>query len=238
MRDSNLLNVIESQSEGNAGLVSLQDIAKGGISEKLAELELEGKELIICDSVSDSDLDRLAQIAQYQRLVSGGSGLIGAIAKLVSGKGASFEEQNQVQDQRKGVVLSGSCSEMTNQQVSVYKRLAPSLKLDVGRCLQDDAYLEEVMIWIVSHSNQAYFPMVYATVSPDELSSIQSQYGDKASIGVESLFHALVKKLYSMGFNTFISAGGETSGTITQALSIESFRLAKRSRQGFLGCRA
>ncbi|WP_261837306.1 3-oxo-tetronate kinase [Vibrio ishigakensis] len=232
MRDSNLLNVIESQSEGNAGLVSLQDIAKGGISEKLAELELEGKELIICDSVSDSDLDRLAQIAQYQRLVSGGSGLIGAIAKLVSGKGASFEEQNQVQDQRKGVVLSGSCSEMTNQQVSVYKKLAPSLKLDVGRCLQDGAYLEEVMIWIVSHSNQAYFPMVYATVSPDELSTIQSKYGDKASIGVENLFHELVKKLYSMGFNTFISAGGESSGTITQALSIESFRVGKEIAPG------
>ncbi|GEM77969.1 3-oxo-tetronate kinase [Vibrio superstes] len=232
MTESNLLRVIGSQSAAKAGLISWHDIAQQRIKEKQAELELAGKELIICDSVSDEDLERLAEVAQSQKLVSGGSGLVGAIAKTVSATDASLEGKVQVCDSLKGVVLSGSCSEVTNEQVNSYKEIAPSLKLDVSRCLNDETYLEEVLVWVVSHTKQICFPMVYATVRPDELANIQSKFGQKASIGVEALFHQLVKKLYGMGFNTFISAGGETSGTVTQALSIESFRVGQEIAPG------
>ena len=48
-----------------------------------------------------------------------------------------------------GVVISGSCSVMTNRQVAAYRALAPTLDVDVNRCLADaDAYGAELAEWV------------------------------------------------------------------------------------------
>ncbi|WP_170114907.1 3-oxo-tetronate kinase [Photobacterium rosenbergii] len=231
MTDSNLLRLIEAQTHGKAGLLNWQTIDKGVDSTQvvLHQLVTNGVQFVVCDTLCDDNLEVLGEIAQRHRLVTGGSGLVGTIAKAIThSHPLTKSKQNNTLAPKKvvnGVVVSGSCSEMTNRQVAAYKAKAPSYKVDVERCLNEPDYIDEVVKWVIINVNNEHLPMVYATAPADELHQIQQQYGQAASIKIEALFHQLVQKLYTLGFNTFISAGGETSGTVTQALSVDSFQV-------------
>ncbi|MBY5944673.1 3-oxo-tetronate kinase [Photobacterium rosenbergii] len=231
MTDSNLLRLIEAQTHGKAGLLNWQTINKGVDSTHvvLHQLVTNGTQFVVCDTLCDENLEVLGEIAQHHRLVTGGSGLVGAIAKAITHtKRLTTDRQQETLAPTKvvnGVVISGSCSEMTNRQVAAYKAKAPSYKIAIDRCLNEPDYIDEVVKWVIINVNTEHLPMVYATAPADELHQIQQQYGQAASIKIEALFHQLVQQLYTLGFNTFISAGGETSGTITQALSVDCFKV-------------
>ncbi len=229
MTDSNVIRLMASQTNGKSGHLAWEQVEKGAenITTEVSRLVEGGHQFIVCDAIRDSDLDAIAQTAKTHRLVTGGSGLVGAIAKVSAKHRDDFiRTEDCASSKRRGVILSGSCSQMTNKQVSAYKQCADHFKLDVAQCLQNDTYVSDVEKWVISHSSGGdYFPMVYATVEADELSEIQTQFGFEASHAIETLFNQLVKRLYANGFNVFISAGGETSGTVTQALSVESFKV-------------
>ncbi|MXP48599.1 hypothetical protein FD733_01160 [Pantoea sp. Eser] len=62
------------------------------------------------------------------------------------------------------VVLSGSCSQMTQRQVSAYRQLAPAQEVQVKRCLQDaDGYALQLCDWVAANSHQALAPLLFAT---------------------------------------------------------------------------
>ncbi|WP_026973097.1 3-oxo-tetronate kinase [Aliagarivorans marinus] len=238
MTDANLLRLIEQQSSGQAQLLDWPTVQAGreAIAERLEACRAAGSTFVVCDSLTEQDLLAIAEQAKRLRLVTGGSGLVGAIAASVERQQPSLKRTDgggvQSQLPRRGVILSGSCSVMTNQQVAAYKPLAAHHKVDIGRTLSDPDYLEELTGWVLGHADARCFPMVYATVAADELSEIQQRYGEQASAAVEQLFHDLVKQLHEFGFNTFISAGGETSGTITQALDVERFSVGQEIAPG------
>ncbi len=128
----------------------------------------------------------------------------------------------------RGVVLSGSCSQMTNRQVAHYRQIAPAREVDVARCLSTEtlaAYAHELAEWVLGQES-VLAPLVFATASTDALAAIQQQYGaQKASQAVETLFSQLAARLAAEGVTRFIVAGGETSGVVTQSLGIKGFHI-------------
>lgn len=186
MTDSNLLRLIEAQTHGKAGLLNWQTINKGVDSTQvvLHQLVTNGTQFVVCDTLCDENLEVLGDIAQHHRLVTGGSGLVGAIAKAITHtKNLTTDIQQKTLAPTKvvnGVVISGSCSEMTNRQVAAYKAKAPSYKIDIDRCLNEPDYIDEVVKWVIINVNTEHLPMVYATAPADELHQIQQQYGQTA----------------------------------------------------------
>ena len=74
-----------------------------------------------------------------------------------------------------------------------------------------------------------FAPLVFATASTTALAAIQQQYGArKASRAVEALFSQLAAQLAADGVTRFIVAGGETSGVVTQSLSVTGFPASAR----------
>ncbi|EFQ4739540.1 four-carbon acid sugar kinase family protein [Salmonella enterica] len=128
----------------------------------------------------------------------------------------------------RAVVLSGSCSQMTNQQVAFYRQHAPTRDVDVARCLSSEtreAYAEALAQWVLSQDSELA-PMISATASTQALAAIQQQYGaTEASHAVEALFSLLAARLAEGGITRFIVAGGETSGVVTQSLGITGFHI-------------
>ncbi|MGR5091737.1 3-oxo-tetronate kinase [Vibrio maritimus] len=234
MTDSNLLRLIESQVNGNAALLDWNTIQQGCNATQLAveDASIQGATFIVCDALTHKDLDTIAAACESHRLLTGGSGLVGALAQRMTSTSKSVERFSRPKLDRKGVVLSGSCSTMTNQQVDAYKELAASLKLDIERVINEPSYITEVIDWIKEHSNRPYFPLVYATVSANELKQIQADFGSAASAAVEGLFHQLVSQLSQQEYQVFISAGGETSSTVTQALSVDRFEIGAEIAPG------
>ncbi|MCE9945720.1 3-oxo-tetronate kinase [Aeromonas rivipollensis] len=240
MQDSNLLRLMEGQAQGRAGLVPFATIDKGaaaiaGAFEQLAE---DGVRYAVVDTLTEQHLLDIATAALHMPLVTGGSGLaIGLARQLGSCDLQGAREAGWPRGSR-AVVLSGSCSEMTNRQVARYRQHAPALALDVTRCLEDADYPAELAQWVLDQP-LAPAPLVYATTSPGELARIQESHGQQAaSDAVEHCFARLAQLLQGAGVDGFIIAGGETSSRITQALGIKAFHIGPQIAPGVPWVRA
>ncbi|MFS2223586.1 four-carbon acid sugar kinase family protein [Pantoea sp. B65] len=229
MTDSNLLRLMAAQARGKAGLIasSLLDQGADAVRARLAQLKNEGVRYVVLDALNEQHLLTQAAAVQEMKLVTGGSGLAIGLARQLAA-GAHDKPQAQAAGAPQGkraVVLSGSCSTMTNRQVEVYRQLAPAQGVAVEACLQDAAaYALQLCDWVEQNAAGPLAPMLYATSAAQQLQQIQQQYGAaRSSEAVERCFAAVVRELKARDFRRFIVAGGETSGVVAQTLGVRAF---------------
>lgn len=234
MTDSNLMRLMDAQSSGRSGLIAMTTMDKGpkAVADKLAELKEQGVRYVVMDTLNEQHLLTQGEAVRDMKLVTGGSGLAIGLARQWANPAQDKEKAKRAGAPQGGkcVVLSGSCSVMTNQQVAAYRDKAPSKVVDIDRCLsaKDERrqYVEELCLWIEAHSGQALAPLLYATTDPDNLKAVQNKWGaETASKAVEALFADVSAKLQAAGFSRFIVAGGETSGIVVQSLGIKAFHI-------------
>lgn len=234
MTDARLTRVMERQASGECGLVSLDQVRAGSqaVMAQLNALQQQNKRYAVLDAMTDEDLNVLAAAIPDAILLTGGSGLAGALAAL-----APETRHNRAISaptaHGKCVVLAGSSSTMTNRQVAFYRQHAPALSLDVERAMHDQSsYLEELVEWYLSQTG-TLAPMLYATRPADEVKVIQQRYGvELAGSAIESLIAALARKLTLHGVNKMIVAGGETSSLLVQHLGISGFYIGQAIAPG------
>lgn len=243
MTDSNIMRVMEAQSRGKAGNVpsSVMDQGPEAVRAALAALKAEGVRYAVLDALNDAHLEVMGQAVADMKLVTGGSGLADGMARAwtdLRGDAAAAAAAGKPVKGR-AIVLSGSCSQMTNAQVAAYREAAPSLAVEVGRCISDPSYADELAAWAEAQPRDGLAPLVYATTPPDRLKELQSRFGAaEASEAVERTFGALAKRLEKAGFEQFIVAGGETSGIVTQSLGITGFAIGPQIAPGVPWVRA
>ncbi|MDT0176003.1 four-carbon acid sugar kinase family protein [Enterobacter sp. BRE11] len=231
MTDSNLLRLMARQSSGKAGLIAAPLLDRGAqaVREQLNALKAQGVNYVVLDALNEQHLLTQGEALRDMRLVTGGSGLaIGLARQWAEGGSAGADAENAGRPQGgRAVVISGSCSQMTNRQVSAYRQLAPSHEVEVTRCLENaEAYAQALCDWVVAHSDQPLAPLLYATADAQQLQKIQQQYGaQRSSEAVEQLFAAVTRELSARGWQRFIVAGGETSGVVAQSLGVTGFHI-------------
>ena len=231
MTDSNLLRLMERQANGKAGLIAapLLDQGAQAVRDRLSQLKEQGVNYVVLDALHEQHLLTQGEALRDMRLVTGGSGLaIGLARQWATADSDRVDAENAGRPQgERAVVISGSCSQMTNQQVSVYRQQAASHEVEVTRCLDNvDAYAQELCDWVVAHSGQPLAPLLYATADAQQLQAIQRQYGaQRSSEAVEQLFAAVTRQLKARGWQRFIVAGGETSGVVAQSLGVTAFHI-------------
>ncbi|TDQ59381.1 uncharacterized protein YgbK (DUF1537 family) [Mesocricetibacter intestinalis] len=233
MKDASLLRLMDAQAQGKTGLVAYPEVICGTESIKtcFARLKAEGYRYAVVDATENSQLALLAEAVKDFPLVTGGSGLAAYIAR-------SYDRQAQnlpalIPAPGKTVILSGSCSLMTNQQVNYYKALAPSLALDAEQALHNPDYGDELYRWVLAHAEHKPAPMIYATVEVAALKQIQQRFGvAQISRAIEEVFACLAVKLKAAGFTNFIVAGGETSSIVVQRLGLSAFYIGKQIAPG------
>ncbi len=240
MRDSSLIRLMEGQAQGRCGLVDAATVDQGpqAVRDRIAALRADGVRYVVLDTISDAHLATLGQAVADMALVTGGSGLGYGIARAVSGGADAQAQDAGAPLAGPAVVISGSCSVMTNRQVAAYRALAPTLDVDVDRCLADaEAYGAELAEWVLVQP-QGRAPMITATTDPARLREIQAQHGATASEAVERTFAVAAARLAEGGITRFIVAGGETSGSVTQALQVTGFAIGPQIAPGVPWIRA
>ena len=228
MTDSNLARLMDGQAQGSTGLVPVEVVEQGpdAVSAALAALQAAGNSYAVLDALNDQHLTILGEAVANLRLVTGGSGLAGAIARAlptdVKGQHAGFTPKTGP-----AVILSGSCSVMTNDQVAHYKAKAPSLAVDVDRLITSpDGYDDEVLAWFKEQHASGPAPLIFATAAPAEVQRLQQSYGSaESSQAIERFFGRIATELVAGGVQRVIVAGGETSGSVTTALGISGFEV-------------
>lgn len=228
MTDSNIVRMMDAQAQGSTGLVPVDVVEQGvaAVNDAFAALKAAGHRYAVLDALNDKHLNVLGEAVATLRLVTGGSGLGGAIARALP---AAVKSQRASCARKTGpaVILSGSCSVMTNAQVVDYKTKAPSLDVDVDRLMTSpQGYEGEVLAWFKEQSGSGPAPLIFATTGPDEVRRLQQTYGPaESSQAIERFFGRIATELVAAGVQRIIVAGGETSGSVTTALGISGFEV-------------
>lgn len=234
MRDSNLVRLLSPQVDGNVGLINRLTVAQGAdaIRTRLQHLKDEGVAHVVVDAVADTDLYTIAEACQDMPLLTGGSAIAMPLPALFA-KGQSNTANTQVQPRPatdKAVVLSGSASAMTRQQVAQYAAKHPSLRLDPLDLVQNGP--SAAIEWL-SSQGLSLAPMVYATAEPAQVLEVQRKLGRaKAGELVEQALAALAVAARDLGAARIVVAGGETSGAVTQALDVSRLDVGREIAPG------
>ena len=224
MRDSNLMRLLEPQVTRQVGLADRLTVARGSkvLRSELDQLKADGVAHVVVDAVANADLEIIAEACRDMPLMTGGSAVAMPLPALYLADGtlsADAPKASAPTLAKETIILSGSCSAMTNKQVADYtSRGAPAFQLDPLALAENGAH--EVLDWLAKQ-NLAAAPLIYATANPESVRAAQEKLGI-AGAGeiVEATLSACAVAARDKGTRRIIVAGGETSGAVTKELGV------------------
>ncbi len=235
MRDSNLMRLLEPQVKGNVGLVDRLTVARGSdaIKNQLQQLLSDGVSHTIVDAVADDDLYAIAEASYQLPLLTGGSALAMPLPALYAKAGwLSITDTSPHKESvdAPAIVLSGSCSDMTRQQVAHYLTSNPGFRLDPIKLAGGG--LDEAKNWLLEQTLDTA-PMLYATAEPEAVADAQEKLGtQQAGELVENALAQLAVTARNQGRRRFVVAGGESSGAVTQSLAVSQLDIGAEISPG------
>ncbi|MEU2113932.1 3-oxo-tetronate kinase [Streptomyces sp. NPDC019507] len=240
MTDSNLVSVLDAQTEGEVGLIDHTVVAAGAeaIRARVDELRREGVGIAVADAVSNDDLVRLGAAVRGLPLVTAGSGLaIGlprnwgfepsrAAARLPPAGGHA-------------AVVSGSVSVATNRQVQQFLSGGrPAFAVDPLRVAAGEDVVGEALEFAGTRLGDGPV-LVYSTEAPDAVRTVQGRLGAaEAGELVERTLAAVARGLVERGVRRLVVAGGETSGAVVRELGVNVLRIGPQIDPGVPWCAA
>ena len=128
MTDANLVRVLDRQSHSSPGLVALPDVEAGvsAIRARFDALLAAGHRVALVDALTNRHVGAIAEACTDLRLVTGGAALGGALGA----RGVVAAVTDEIRVTSPVVILSGSCSAATRQQID---RLAGAVSVAVNR---------------------------------------------------------------------------------------------------------
>ncbi|VAV96927.1 Predicted pyridoxine biosynthesis protein (probably from glycolaldehide) [hydrothermal vent metagenome] len=235
MRDSNLMRLLSPQVRGKTGLANRVCVARGtqALHHRLEELRKDGMQHVITDAVCDEDLQTIARACHAMPLLTGGSALAMHLPGLYRKAGLISDEITAPPPPvlpRGSLVLSGSCSAMTQAQVAAYLKSAKGYRLDPLEITK--AGLQPALDWLAAQPTDSA-KIIYATAPPDQVRAAQQALGaGAASALIEDALARLAQEARALGTRRFVVAGGETSGAITKALGIRQMTIGREITPG------
>ena len=235
MTDAKLARVLQPQTDGLVGHLTLDTVHEGidAVAGFLAELETEGVRHVVVDSVTDADLYTVAAGSRDLRLLTGGAGLAAALGS--NGGGAEESESVAELPSGPGIVLAGSCSAATMQQVSNAAGVFLSYRLDPSTT-PDPVQMQDAAVgWLRRNWEQAPV-LIYSSAGPEDRERARAAMGSQTSEILERTLGALAAEAVSLGAQRVVVAGGETSGAVVQALGISTVVIQSEADRGVPWC--
>ena len=238
MLDSNLVRVLARQTRHKTSLVPYRTVKKGAqaIVAAFSALREEGVRHAIVDAIENVDLQQLGEACVDLALVTGGSG-------AAIGLPENFRRLDLLPNRDgvkrlksvggRSVVLSGSCSAATLEQVDRFAKKHPARAIDVALlAASTETSVADIVDWVLSTSADSPV-LIYASAPPDRVLQTQAQFGrEQAGVMIENAMAAIAKSLAQSGVRRFVVAGGETSGAVVSALQIDALEIGPQIAPG------
>ena len=240
MTDPNLVRVLQAQTARKVGLIDHRTVAEStaAIGRRIEALRAEGVGIAIVDAVSNDDLMRLGPALKGMPLVTAGSGVaIGLPANFGIAPSSQASQLPPASGWR--AVVSGSCSNATNQQVLEFIDSGrPALRIDPLRIAAGEDVTAQVLAWAAPLLQRGPV-LVYSTAEAAAVKAIQGRLGvEPAGAMVERTIAAVAAGLVQLGVRQLVIAGGETSGACVQALGVTQMQIGPQIDPGVPWCHA
>ncbi|MEM9318271.1 MAG: 3-oxo-tetronate kinase [Pseudomonadota bacterium] len=235
MTDPDIRRWLSLQSRGSIGHVDASDVFAGSaaISAGLDREHDAGHRLIVVDAIRDADLVDIGAAAADLALVTGGSGVAMGLPANFGCKAGPVAWQGQ---SGPAIVLSGSCSRATRNQVAAHCATNPAREIDVSHVLGGNLLPREVADWLLQ---QPGIPLAYSSAEPSVVSATQDRFGrEKTSAALEGFFAEVARLTVAGGVTRLITAGGETSGAVVEGLALRELAIGPEIDPGVPALRA
>ena len=240
MTESNLVTILEKQTQGNIGLIQHNEIEAGptALKNSFKKLTKSGFSIAVTDSITDKHLHMLGEALADFKLITGGSGIAIGLPENYRKSGLVNLSQNASKlEPVKGpcLILSGSCSQATLNQIAEFSRDHPSFKLNPIDIDLNPNAVKEAISWAQPRIKKGPV-LIYASASSDEVKLAQKTLGaDRAGSLIENAMGSIAKTLVDDGVRRLVVAGGETAGAVVGALKIKSLQIGEQIDPGVPG---
>ena len=213
--------------------------------------ELAEKYYLVPDYYEDAHGDLIADAFHDLPFLTGGSGLCGALGRRYvrlhpelrmanaddrkravsdSARDAMSEKPETLADEGKTLLLAGSCSKITLEQIEDYQEKGrANLFIDPVKLVEGEIDASTILTAVKAAGDAV---LVYSSQKPEEMRKTQTLGLEKVSAQLESTMGALARTAVEAGYTRIISAGGETSGAVTKALGYTAFYIGKSVAPG------
>ncbi|WP_210506726.1 3-oxo-tetronate kinase [Naasia sp. SYSU D00057] len=222
MTDSFIPRVLEPQTSGSVGLIAHDVVRRGpyAVAAELARHADIGDRYAVIDAIEAADLVAIGGAVVDHVLIGGGAGLAGGLGRALAAAGRAVPETLAPDPvgQVPAVVLAGSCSYRTLEQVAVMLSSHDSYFLDAAGVPDAAELARRALAWYDS-AERSTPPLIYSSVPPQQLRRVQDELGvDAASRILEDAAGRIATGLVARGVRRLVVAGGETSGAVVGAL--------------------
>lgn len=225
MTDANLVRVLQAQTKAVVSLIPFSTVAKGVAA---IETALSKHGLYIIDALDEQNLRDIGKAAKGLKLITGGSGIALGVP---SNFGIKAKPPQFTPTKGAGLVISGSCSVQSQQQVKEYAKKHPALLIEADALMSGRMSVAHA----VSHLTERLHlnPMIYSTLNPEEVKQAQETHGkDVIAAKFEDFFGEIAAEMVNKGVTRLVVGGGETSGAVVQSLEVESFAIGTQIAAG------
>ena len=224
MTDPDLRRWLARQTKRAPGHVPLGQVRRGPAAIREA-LAASGATLVVVDAVDADDLRAIGEAVADAPLLTGGSGVALGLpenfrrAGALGGAASAFRAEDGP-----ALILSGSCSTATREQVARHAAAHPAMAIDVDALMVGAPVADALDAFAARHA--ADLPLVHSTADPERVAAAQGRHGRDAVAGaVERLFGELAVRAAARGVRRIVVGGGETSGAVVSALGMTAFDL-------------
>ena len=239
MSDPDIRRWLKLQTRYAVGHVAARDVFAGTDAIKAALLREKqaNKRLIVVDALRDEDLLLIGEAAEELKLITGGSG-------IALGLPANFRKQGRITtstahwqgEPGQCVALSGSCSNATRAQLALHLESNPGWEIVAADVIEGRIKAETVADWLIESTG---IPVAYSSADPEIVKQVQEDYGrERSSHAIESFFADIARLVVKGGIRKILTAGGETSGAVVEALSLSTLEIGPEIDPGVPALRA
>ena len=228
MTDPDLVRVLGRQTPHRVGLVPL-DVVRAGVAAVRSAIDAHraaGVRHVVVDATGDEDLDVVARATADLPVVTGAAGLARALGALAGS--AAPAQAARPAGGGPSVVLAGSCSAATLEQVAQARAVLPSHRLDPAVTPDEETLLATATAWLREHAGNGPV-LLYSSAAPDQRVAGSGEL-------LERTLGALARTAVELGARRIVVAGGETSGAVVSALGVDSVEVLAEEDTGVPWC--
>jgi 3-dehydrotetronate 4-kinase len=180
---------------------------------------------VVVDAITDRDLLTIAVACRSAKLITGSSGIARGLPRNFIRSGRAYGTKPHVNPiNGSEVVLAGSCSNATRNQIAVHAVSHPVLAIDVAQVVEKGMDISSLIEFV--HQNSGKAPLIYSSMLPKEVERVRRKFSQREiTSALDNLFTVLAKKLLDSGLRRFVVAGGETSGAVVSGLGITALQI-------------
>lgn len=231
MWDSKISNLMSMQGKYGSIELGKDSLYLDNIKDLISSYINKGEKFyIIPDYIDDRDGHNIATMFKNLPFLTGGSGLLEFMAEQYTQEHNIDDNFSEKIVKGKSIVLAGSVSQSTQSQVKYFiETHKPSFKINPYYIFEEN-FFSQITEFITNNQNDDI--LIYSSDTPEKIKEYQKMGKERTAKKIEGIFAKVSKTALKIGYSKIIIAGGETSGSVIQALKFDSFMMGRNIAPG------